>query len=83
MKKIIATALCLTIASPCFAMGRFDCQYPDHGFDNGRGPHYEARYDHHNDLHMRKHHRTSDRTKVLGAAAGIAGVALVISAIMD
>lgn len=84
MKKIIATALCLTLASPCFAAGRFHNQYPEPAMDRGMVPHYEQRYDYHNDIHRQKIHcRTSNRTKSLAAIAGVAGVAMLISAIAD
>ena len=34
MKKIIATALCLTLATPCFAASRYHDKYPNRGFHN-------------------------------------------------
>ncbi len=79
MKKIIATALCLTLATPCFAAGRFHDKYPNRGFHNPEPPRYE-RCDY-NDIH--KHPRTSQRTRTIGAVAGIAGIAMIISAIVD
>lgn len=79
MKKIIATALCLTISAPCFAMGRYARHYPKH---NNRPPCsvYEHRCKYNN------HYRpcnTSQRTKTIAAVAGVAGVAMIISALVD
>lgn len=81
MKKIIATALCLTIAAPCFAAGRYHKHYPNRHYNN---PHYEYRYERHTHVHRCHHNCASDhRTKTLAAVAGIAGIATVISAIVD
>lgn len=80
MKKIMATMLCLTIATPCFAFGRHHKHYPT----PLRRPHYTyVVYDNHNDIHVHKPHRTSQRTKTLAAVTGIAGVAAIISAMID
>ena len=82
MKKIIATALCLTLATPCFAASRYHDKYPNRGFHNHKHQCYDrcAYNDHHN-----RHHytRTSERTRTIGAVAGIAGIAMIISAIVD
>lgn len=79
MKKIIATALCLTISAPCFAMGRYDRHYPN---PNNRPPRpvYEQRYDYNRHY---KPCKTSQRTKTIAAVAGVAGVAMIISALVD
>lgn len=78
MKKIIATALCLTILAPsCLAKGK------KHPAPPKRPPHYSyVVYDNHCDHHYR-HHRASERTRTLAAVTGIAGVAALISAIID
>lgn len=78
MKKVIATALCLTITAPCFAAGRYnpnrmDCPRYEQGYDCRRNNHRLPRPD----------CRSSQRTKTLAAVAGIAGVAMLISAIAD
>lgn len=99
MKKIIATLLCLTIAGPCFAAGRFQNQYPDqmmynNGMQNqryenqyyGNQRYEEQGYDYHNDIHRHQPPRygyTSGRTKTIAAVAGISAVALLISALAD
>jgi len=84
MKKIIATALCLTLATPCFAAERYYNYYPTPHHNNAPYYHYDSRYNHHNGFHNRKKcHRTSHRTKTIGAIAGVAGIALLISAIAD
>lgn len=84
MKKIIATALCLTISAPCFAAGRYSSHYPYQAHNNAPYPHYEQRYDYHNDIHRHKdYYRTSQRTKTLAAVAGVAGLATLISVIAD
>lgn len=83
MKKIIAAALCLTMASPCFAAGRYHNYYPQ-PHNRTTYYHYENRYDYHNDCHRHKYYnRTSQRTRTLAAVTGIAGVAMLISAIVD
>ncbi len=80
MKKIIATALCLTILAPsCFARGKGHPVPPPK-----RHPHYSyVVYDNHRDVHVHRYHRASERTRTLAAVTGIAGVAAIISAIID
>lgn len=79
MKKFIATALCLTIASPCFAVGRYDSHYPMPR--NNMPPRYEYRYDqHHNPPAVKP---CSQRTKALAVVAGVGVAAAIISAIID
>ena len=55
MKKIIATALCLTLATPCFAASRYHDKYPNRGFHNHKHQCYDrcAYNDHH-----KRHHYT-------------------------
>lgn len=79
MKKFIATALCLTIASPCFAAGRYDKYYPTPQYN--MPPHYEYRYEPHHKAPAVKH--CSQRTKTLAAVAGVGVAAAIISAIID
>ena len=79
MKKIIASVLCLTLAAPCLAAGRYHNYYPNKHY---KRPHYEYRYEHHTNVHRCKYGCTS-RTKILAAVAGIAGIATVISAIVE
>ena len=43
MKKVIATALCLTITAPCFAAGRYKNYYPNP--NRMDCPRYEQGYD--------------------------------------
>lgn len=82
MKKIIATALCLTLATPCFAASRYHDKYPNCGFHNHKHQCYDRCA--YNDHHKRHHYtRTSERTRTIGAVAGIAGIAMIISAIVD
>ena len=83
MKKILATALCLTIGAPCFAA-------------RPMGPHHTPRpvvhhttYVTHNvppRHHMHKihrHHHMSAGQKTAVAVAGVAGLAMIIAAIAD
>ena len=84
MKKIIATALCLTLGAPCFAAGPM-------------GPHHSPRPvvhhttyvthnappRHHMHRTYRHHHRMSPGAKTAVAVAGVAGLAMVIAAIAD
>lgn len=81
MKKIIVTVLCLVLASPCFAAGRYQNYYPQQNY-NKHYHQYESYY-HHKNYHKKHHNCTSKRTRTIGAIAGIAGVALLISAIAD
>lgn len=83
MKKVIATALCLTITAPCFAAVRYKNYYPNP--NRMDCPRYEQGYDCRRDNHRfpRPDCRSSQRTKTLAAVAGIAGVAMLISAIAD
>ncbi len=85
VKKFIAAFLCLTMASPCFAAGRYNKHYPYQTHrHNDVHYHIEQRYDYHNDIHRhRKVCRTSQRTKTLAAVAGVAGLAMFISAVVD
>lgn len=76
MKKILATVLCLTVTTPCFAAG-FENHAP-YGRDYDRQPRIERHIDNHT-----AEHRTSKTTKTLAAVAGIAGIAAIISAIAD
>lgn len=87
MKKIIAVALCLGIASPCFAAPNFRYDQPCNDFNR---PHVEYRQPHmERSMHEfepapgRVHHRTSPRTKTLAAVAGVGIAAALISAIVD
>lgn len=83
MKKIIATILCLTITTPCFAYGRYHHHYPNRHYYHS---HYECRSNHCRYIHRCNHrcaHIHRSRTKTLAAVAGIAGIATVISAIVD
>lgn len=83
MKKVIATALCLTITAPCFAAGRYREYYPTP--NRMDPPRFEQRYDYRRDDHRppKPACHSSQRTKTLAAVAGIAGVAMLISAIAD
>jgi hypothetical protein len=74
MKKIIAILMCLAITSPCFAVGREHAPQPQ--------PQPSVSYVQYDAPHHNMH-RTSQRTKTLGVVAGIAGVAMLISAITD
>lgn len=49
MKKVIATALCLTITAPCFAAGRYKNYYPNP--NRMDCPRYEQGYDCRRDNH--------------------------------
>ena len=82
MKKIIATALCVTLATPCFATGRYQNYYPQPNYNNR--PYYQYEMEpHHKNYHKKHHSCTSKRTRTIGTIAGIAGIALLISAIAD
>lgn len=85
VKKVIATALCLAMTTPCFAAGRFDVYHPNKDPHRMNPPRYEQRYDYRNDMHKppRPECRSFQRTKTLAAVAGIAGVAMLISSIVD
>jgi hypothetical protein len=72
MKKIIATFLCLAISSPCFALGRGEHFAPS-----------QAQMQPPVVSYAQPHHRTSQRTKTLGVVAGLAGIAMIFSAIAD
>jgi hypothetical protein len=81
MKKIIATGLCLTLTTPCFAAGRFD-NHPQNPPQNM--PQKECRFnqpDYYGGQPHRRH--ASATTKTLATVAGVAGVAALISAIVD
>ncbi len=80
MKKIMATMLCLTIATPSFAF----CKHQRPMYHRTDNPHYTYVV-YNNTPHIRhyKHQRISQRTKTLATVAGIAGAAAVISAIID
>ena len=79
MKKFIATALCLTIASPCLAAGRFDPHYP--APRNNIPPRIEHRYEHRNFAPVDR--PCSQRTKMLAVVAGVGIAAALISAVID
>ncbi len=81
MKKIIAAALCLTIASPCLAAGRYDYRYPHHGYNMPPRPHY--RVEHYHYRYQQPYKPCSQRTKTLAAVAGVGIAAAIISAIVD
>ncbi len=81
MKKIIATALCLTITTPCFAAGRYYEYYPQQPAHNMQ-PRYENRYEPHQKP-PKYHHHNSSRTKTLAVVAGVGVAAAIISAIID
>ncbi len=86
MKKIIATALCLTLGAPCFAMGPM-------GPDPARHmPHHSAPHHlvpppkpHHTHMHVAPYHRhhMSAGAKTAVAVAGVAGLAILVAAIAD
>ena len=84
MKKILATALCITLGAPCFAMGPMG------------GPHQvypkanHITYVTHNVppqpvMHKppHHHHHMSTGAKTAVAVAGVTGLALLIAAIAD
>lgn len=78
MKKILATVLCLAIAAPCFA------KPPRHHFNRPpRHPHYEYRYDYHYNHRCGRECSSYHRTRTFATIAGVAGLATVISAIID
>lgn len=80
MKKFMATMLCLTIAAPCFALGRHHKPIPHRSYN----PHYTyVVYDNNPHVHHKKPHRISQRTRTLAAVTGIAGAAAILSAIID
>lgn len=80
MKKIIATALCLTIASPCLAAGRYDYRYPAQRYNMQPKPQYRVEHYHH---YQPQYKRCSQRTKTLAAVAGVGIAATIISAFVD
>ncbi len=86
MKKLIATFLLLSIATPCMAMNgyynppvRRSVTY----YAPAPAPHHYNQpvvVEHH---YTRRPHRASTTTKTFATIAGIAGVAMIISAIVD
>ena len=77
MKKIIATALCLTLGAPCFAMGPM-------GPGPARPMPHHSR-PHHTHIHVAPRHRhyMSPGAKTAVAVAGVAGLAMLVAAIAD
>ena len=80
MKKIIATALCLTMATPCFAAGRHHNSRYYVGRQN-RPPHIEYGYEYRN--YPPAVRPCSQRTRTLAVVAGVGVAAAIISAIAD
>jgi hypothetical protein len=79
MKKLIATTLCLSLATPCFAMGRFDNHSPNPMPQMQKNYRYEQPFV--EQQPPRRH--ASATTKTLATIAGVTGVAAIISAIVD
>ena len=83
MKKIIATALCITLGAPCFAMGPMGAQ-PVHQMPAPHASHHMTPPPPkpHHQIHHRGYHM-SPGAKTAVAVAGVAGLAMVIAAIAD
>ena len=86
MKKIIATALCLTLGAPCFAMGPMG-PAPTRPMTHNSAPHHmiPPPKPHHTSIHVTPHHRhhMSAGAKTAVAVAGVAGLAMLVAAIAD
>ena len=86
MKKIIATALCLTLGAPCFAMGPMG-PAPTRPMTHNSAPHHmiPPPKPHHTNIHIAPHHRhhMSAGAKTAVAVAGVAGLAMLVAAIAD
>ena len=83
MKKILATVLCLTITTPCFAFDRRHAG-PHPIPMNPPAPHMQM---HHPQprpvIHHHHHHRMSNGAKVAGAIVGVTGLAILVAALAD
>lgn len=84
MKKVIATLLCLSFTTPCFA---FDRRHAGPHPAPIAPPHTVHMQMHtpvpHPPVHRRHHHRISDGAKVAGVVAGVAGIAILVAALAD
>lgn len=80
MKKMIATALCLTLGAPCFAMGPHPQMPPQHyGTHHMMTPPPKPIHQpHHNSCH-----HMSKGAKTAVAVAGVTGLAMIVAAIVD
>ena len=84
MKKILATAICLIIGVPSFAMGNMGPYHPTPHNPAIRSTHYmPPHHKPHHVHHHRKHHHMSRGAKTAVAVAGVTGIALLIAAIAD
>ena len=86
MKKIIATALCLTLGAPCFAMSPMG-PGPARPMPHHSRPHHivPPPRPHHTHIHVAPRHRhyMSPGAKTAVAVAGVAGLAMLVAAIAD
>lgn len=82
MKKIIATLLCLTITTPCFAIDRRHAGPRPIPMIVHSAPHSQMHRPPHRPP-VYRYHRVSTGAKVAGAVVGVAGLALLVAAIAD
>lgn len=84
MKKIIATALCLTLGAPCFAAGPMGPHHSPHPtVHHTTYVTHNVPPRHHMHRGHRHHHGMSPGAKTAVAVAGVTGLAILFAAIAD